>query len=265
MSQRKRYIPNHRLNPIVQAKRIDDLTVKIENHRRELEIVTQSYDLHMERLSNFAKHDMGNAIQSIYATLELSRSEFKESSLDAIKSAVDNLNETLSNFEQLVPYSKTGEFKLSKLISALEIMTRSSLKLGKIKGVFKYDRTGSLLINQPFQALLQLLHNLVLNSIKALKDVNKDKIIQVEATYDSENCYLYVKDTGCGILDKDIDKIFDYKFTTKEDGSGIGLYHAKYVCSNINGEISVERNVDDFATIFILKFPINGNKKNISN
>lgn len=69
MGAKKRYIPKSRHNPEVQARRIDQLKDEIENQRRLLEIVTLSYDRHMEHLSAFAKHDLGNAIQSMYAVL----------------------------------------------------------------------------------------------------------------------------------------------------------------------------------------------------
>lgn len=264
LMSKKKYIPKKRHNPEHQALLIDNLEEKIEQHRRELEIVTASYDKHMEYLANFARHDMGNAIQTMDATVTLAESNFQPEHLKSLRSCVDNLNAILDNFEKLVPYSKTGDFELSRLLIALETMNRSAFSLEHIKSSFIYDKSKVITLSQPYQALLQILHNLVINAIKALKEVSAEKIIEISADADDKSCWISVKDTGCGILDENVSKIFDYKYTTT-NGTGIGLYHAKYVCKNIDGSIDFQRNVDGFSTIFTIKFPLNGNKGDSDN
>lgn len=264
MGAKKRYIPKSRHNPEVQARRIDQLKDEIENQRRLLEIVTLSYDRHMEHLSAFAKHDLGNAIQSMYAVLKMLSKKLSVEDHLALKTAIDNMNNTLANFESLVSYTKTGTFSLTKLMAALEVMTRFSASAEHIECTFIYDREVEFYINQPFQSILQLLQNLTLNSIKALKDCTGEKKIEIAAEVDGEFCIIAIKDTGCGIKDEDVNRVFDYKFTTT-NGCGIGLYHAKYVCDEIGGEISFQRNVDVFSTVFIIKFPVNGTKEDINN
>lgn len=264
MGSKKKYIPKSRHNPEVQARRIDELKEEIEDQRRLLEIVTLSYDHHMEHLSAFAKHDLGNAIQSMYAVLKMLSKKLSIEDHLALKTSIDNMNNTLGNFENLVPYTKTGTFSLAKLMTALEVMTRFSASAEHIECSFIYNRESESNINQPFQSLLQLLQNLTLNSIKALKDSIGEKKIEIVAEIDSDFCIIAIKDTGCGIKDEDTNRVFDYKFTTT-NGCGIGLYHARYVCNEIGGEISFQRNVDGYSTIFIIKFPINGTKEDINN
>lgn len=70
-SQRKKYIPSSRHNPELQARRIDRLSEEVARLNKVLNSVTTSYDRHMEHLSAFAKHDMGNAVQSMYAILKI--------------------------------------------------------------------------------------------------------------------------------------------------------------------------------------------------
>lgn len=261
MSKRKPYIPKPRHNPEQQARQLEKIKDNLEKQDRILQTVTKSYDRHMEHLANFAKHDIGNAIQSMYAVLKLISTESPDDNYLALKTSVDNMQAALDNFQNLVPYSKTGSFQLSKLITGLEVMARSSCSLENI--YFEVDSVRDLEVHQPYQALLQLLHNLVINSIKSLKYTSKDKILRIETTNTKTDCIIKVKDTGCGIKDEHVDSVFTYGFTTT-DGSGIGLYHAKYVCDNIKGSIFLERNTDCFSTVFTLKFPINGNKENIS-
>lgn len=264
MMKRKAYIPKQRHNREYQAARIDKLEKEVEDHRRVLEMVTQSYEQHMEHLSAFAKHDMGNAVQSMYAALKILSKKLSSDDYLGLKTSVDNVDNTLKNFENLVPYTRTGEFVLSKLMNALEVMTRFYATADNIDCIFVYARAEEIKINQPYQAILQLLQNLIINSLKALKNVEGEKRLVIEATNDADNCIIMVKDTGCGIEDEYVERVFEYKFTTT-DGCGIGLYHAKYVCEKINGAIGLQRNIDNFSTVFTLKFPLNGTKEDIGN
>jgi signal transduction histidine kinase len=265
MPKKKKYLPCSRLNPAALAARIDKLQADVENHKIILDVVTKSHEQHMEHLSNFAKHDIGNAVQSMFAVLKLSEKRMAATDILELKAAINNVNASLENFEQLVPYTKDGSFDLRKLMTGIEILCRSTMSLEKIHCTYNFDRSNKQLINQPFQAILQLLNNLMINAVKALKHNNEKKIIEVSSVVDEQNCIIFVKDTGCGIPDENLDRIFDYKFTTTPGGSGIGLFHARHVCKSIDGEIRFERNNDGFSTIFIFKFPIDGTKKNTCN
>lgn len=265
MSKKKNiYIPKSRHNPEIQAQRIEKLSKKIQMHEEVLTSVIESYDKHIEHLSSFAKHDMGNSIQSLYAILKLLKNKLSEDDHLAIKTSVDNLQTTLNNFEQMVPYTKTQGFQLNKLMVAVETLTRYQAGANGLVQTYLYDRDDTTVICQPFQAILQVVQNFVLNSIKALKDINGEKRIEIEANITDNICSIAVKDNGCGIEDDNVNKVFEYKYTTT-DGSGIGLFHAKHVCSEINGDIAIDRNVDGFTTIFTLKFNIDGNKTNSDN
>lgn len=145
---------------------------------------------------------------------------------------------------------------------AVETLSRSNLNLNKIDYRFIYERQISQEINQPFQQLLQLLQNLVINSIRAMKDVEERKF-EVEARVDGDACIIHVKDTGCGIPDENPSRIFDYKFTTTDNGTGIGLFHSKYIIDNLGGEILVDNKDAYYQTIFTIKFPKDGHKKKI--
>lgn len=263
-SKRKNYIPNPRHNPEVQARRIDRLSKDVAQLNKVLKSVTTSYDRHMEHLSAFAKHDMGNAVQSMYAILKILEKKLQPEDSLALKTSIDNMQNALDSFENMVPYSRTNSFPLKKLMAALESLTRFQVGAQGIIYRFIYDRESNLPINQPYQALLQLLQNLTSNSIKSFKECNGDKLLEVEAVVNNNLCTIRVKDTGCGIKDEDAKHVFDYKFTTT-DGCGIGLYHAQYVCEQIGGTITFDRNTDGFSTIFTLTFNTDGCQADFNN
>ncbi len=91
--------------------------------------------------------------------------------------------------------------------------------------------------NRFAQVILNLLHN----SKEALKDED-DEHIRVYITSDESSCKVSVVDNGCGIKKENIDKMFDSEFSTKKDGSGIGLYLSKLIIEeNFHGKIEAKR------------------------
>jgi len=66
-----------------------------------------------------------------------------------------------------------------------------------------------------------------------------------------------IKDTGCGISDENMKKIFNPFFTTKgkTDGTGMGLSISKNIIENHNGEMIVKQRKNG-GTEFIIKLPL---------
>ena len=245
MGKHKRYIPQHGINPAKFKAQLDALSDKVERQQRVIDMIALSYDRHIDLLSNFARHDIGNAVQNLYAAIEMA----DDKDMADIKMAADAVNKALNTFENIVPYSADNSFELSKLMLAVETLCRSNFSLHGIQL--------HLYIN-----LLQLLQNMVINSIRAMKDSPVKEFV-LEAEVIDDDCIIRVKDTGCGIQDENLDRIFEYKFTTTEGGTGIGLFHAKYIADNLNGEISVDNKGDYYHTIFTIKFPKDGRKEDI--
>lgn len=253
----KTYQPHRHPNQVILSKKIEKLSKQLKTHEQLLKSVIKSNNYHMDHLANFARHDMGNAIQNLSANILLIQDSLAPEQLEAIKTSINNLESTLNNLGELIHISSDLTFTLPKLLRALEVFVRSSLKLDKIKININFDLNNTTPISQPFQALLQLLHNLIINAQKALREADH-KAIVVDANISGDMCVIRVKDTGRGIPDDVLPHIFEYGFTTT-DGSGIGLFHAKTQCEEMGGHIEVDRNIEGYSTIFTLNFPVNGN------
>lgn len=103
------------------------------------------------------------------------------------------------------------------------------------------------------QLIEQILINLILNSIQALGGTTRPKI-ELHAFLDDQcRVIIEVEDNGVGI-EKDVqDKIFIPFFTTKKEGSGIGLSLTRQIMRTHGGTISVA-SVPNEATVFTLRF-----------
>lgn len=105
--------------------------------------------------------------------------------------------------------------------------------------------------------LQQVVANILKNAIDAM-DTRSNKEIMIKAYSDPEKCHLVIEDTGKGISNDDLLKIFDPFYTTKEvgKGTGLGLSVSKSIIEENNGEISLESEVNK-GTRFHIAFPLN--------
>jgi len=122
----------------------------------------------------------------------------------------------------------------------------------------KERRLMSMCLDHDFeiQASKILLEHVLFNLVKnALYHVQKTEngVIQIGL---ARECRIYVRDTGPGIPQHNLKKIFERFFTTTEvgQGSGIGLSYCKQVMESIGGKISVESEEGKYA-VFNLDFP----------
>jgi len=102
-----------------------------------------------------------------------------------------------------------------------------------------------------------LYSNLMDNSIYWLSKnkSNQKKIISMISEQDDENIVLYFKDNGPGIDPENFELIFEAGFTTKPDGSGLGLSIVKNIIDSYNGRIKVQNDEKDGGAIFKIWLP----------
>ena len=65
-----------------------------------------------------------------------------------------------------------------------------------------------------------------------------------------------VSDNGCGIDELHRDKIFQFGFTTREDGHGFGLHTSANAAKQMGGELSFYSPGRDRGAVFTLKLPL---------
>ena len=98
----------------------------------------------------------------------------------------------------------------------------------------------------------QALLNLIINGVQAMEEGG---VLTVRAKLLNGGIQIDVEDTGPGIESGQLDKIFDLFFSTKEDGTGIGLTIAKEVIEEHGGRINVESNPGQ-GTKFSIVLPV---------
>jgi signal transduction histidine kinase len=101
--------------------------------------------------------------------------------------------------------------------------------------------------------ITQLLKNIIINAIEAIE--NKNGKIKIEVNKEKgESVIIKVADNGVGIDVKDIELLFDEDYSTKDIGTGIGLFVAKRIVDLHNGEINI-KSTKGTGTEVVIKLP----------
>ncbi|MBP7555440.1 MAG: HAMP domain-containing histidine kinase [Chitinophagaceae bacterium] len=101
--------------------------------------------------------------------------------------------------------------------------------------------------------LEQVLINLMVNAIEAVKEVSEPRIVLSAYTTNNRKTVIKVADNGTGMPAEVVDKIFIPFFSTKKNGSGIGLSLCKQIMMLHKGNIQVQ-SAEGEGTAFLLQF-----------
>ena len=101
----------------------------------------------------------------------------------------------------------------------------------------------------------QAVVNLVRNAIDAMASVDGRRVLTLDAKVDEVGVVLSVADTGPGVSEDCIDRIFNPFFTTRNSGTGLGLAIVHRIADAHGGSITVHRDPQLGGAVFALALP----------
>jgi signal transduction histidine kinase len=102
--------------------------------------------------------------------------------------------------------------------------------------------------------------NIINNGVDAIKECNKkENQLTIKTNISDKKLIICIKDTGCGIPENIMDKLFEPLFSTKSFGIGLGLSIVKNIMEQYDGGIEIKSHVDK-GTSVSLWFPIKNKK-----
>jgi signal transduction histidine kinase len=213
------------------------------------------------RLTSGVGHEVKNPINAIVVHLELLKTKLGNSGapanatghLDVIDSEIHRLDRVV---QTLVDFSRPVEVKLVEYdlrhvvsdvvtLAGVEMSTRQvnlSSRLPAYSLVAKVD----------VDLLKQAVLNVVQNGAQAMPNGGKLEVVLFE---DGRSAVIQVEDEGGGISDELRERIFDLYFTTKKDGSGIGLAMTYRILQLHHGSIDVQSELGR-GSVFQLRIPL---------
>jgi len=201
-------------------------------------------------MSMIIRNDKGE----LKTSKELSNEEITDiaESIDIIHQRSNNLMNFINGFKKLakVPPPKINKIKVSHLLNQTILLFRDEAQKKKIE--IKLITDSDFEINVDQSQIEQAIINLVSNSIYALENrVNRK--IELRSIKKGNFKHIKIWDNGLGIPEENMERIFIPFYSTRKNGSGIGLSLSRYLIQLNNGTIEVNSILDketQFSLIF---------------
>ena len=259
---------NHELEEEVRER-----TSELENAYEALRNAHSDL-VRMERIATLGQiaatvnHEIRTPLNSLYLNLQLLRK--KINSYDdkdnagikdnmfgltlSIEGEITRINEILEEFVRYARFSppELEEKNLNKIIrNVAEIINQNARESNiDIKLSLSGD-AGLIMLDE--KKMIQALLNLCVNAIHAMP---YGGTLSIKTIKEKENVKIYISDTGKGIAEKDIARIFEPFFTKKAGGLGFGLSIVQRIIEDHQGKISCRSRIDK-GTAFEIVLPLN--------
>lgn len=228
-------------------------------------LAAQEKQLLLSRLLARVAHEIRNPLSSLDIHVQLLEEDLEQaptqvkekaaSRFEIIHGELHRLENIVKHFLSLAgPSSLNLEaVKVRKIIGHVCELLRPEAALRKIDLEMNVPETMPVLTADPVQ-LTQAIVNLVINAIQAVKSSGR---VEVSAHVDSANdmAAIEIRDTGPGVPKEKQAAIFEPFYTTKEEGSGLGLWVVQQVISAHGGAVFVSDAIDGGA-IFTVQLPL---------
>jgi signal transduction histidine kinase len=231
--------------------------------------------MHSEKLAALGRlaagiaHEIGNPLTSIstFAQLlrEMATDEFTQNSLDIINNHIQRITEIV---RQMSTFSRATSTNI-KCVQINDVL-QSTLDLMRLDKRMKHTIDITVDIDPALPKTMidegqaaQVFINIILNALDAMPDGGTLQISTSRGKDDQDQDAILVAfaDTGSGIPQNDLAKIFDPFYTTKEigKGTGLGLSLSYNIIKRFKGDITVCSEVDR-GTVFKIIIPIEQEK-----
>jgi signal transduction histidine kinase len=204
-------------------------------------------------------HEIRNPLTTIKGFIQLLKPDLlaagKQELADVALDEINRANSLLTEFLTVLKPASSEKKKLSiNTLSASMVKLYSSESILRDIEIRSQIPKGDLYVLADENAIKQVLMNLLKNAIEAVDGNQKHNgLIKVAVKKDGDFVQVSVVDNGSGIDEYSLKKIFTPFYTTKADGTGMGLAICKQIIENHGGELSV--NTQPHSTIFKFSLP----------
>ena len=203
-----------------------------------------------------ASHEIRNPLTSIRSAIQHLRGDYEDGSaraalIDDILAEVDRINGIV---EALLSFARPTEVQfqavdLAELVRHTVTLVEAAARAGGV--TLQVGVPESLPLAADSNLLKQVILNVMMNALQAMPDGGT---LTVSAKRAGRIVEISVSDTGGGIAPEDLERIFDPFYTTKADGTGLGLSVCYRIVQRHGGEMEVESELG-VGTTLIIRLP----------
>ena len=224
--------------------------------QKKLEVEIRRNERHtaLGKMAAGVAHELRNPLSSIkgLAVILKSKTEHDRSAVEATEvmiSEVERLDRSIGELLDFArPQSLTiSDINIAQLLKRAIILIESDADLNRVEIKEHIDLKGTT-VRGDEDRLTQVLLNIFLNSLQAMP---KGGILTVSAEMAGKQLKIAVTDSGIGVKKEIQEKIFDPYFTTKNEGTGLGLSLSAKIIEDHQGTIAIESKEGNGTTVII--------------
>ena len=209
----------------------------------------------MGELAAGVAHEIKNPLNSIGITAQRFEKEFipsedKEEYLSLIKTMKSEIKRVSEIINQFLKFARPPKINLHRINSKEllnEIYHSFTSRAARDEIIFSC-KAEDVIINADSSQLKQAVINIVQNSFEAITGKGS---INIDSFKSGKELVIKVADTGEGISNDDLAKIFNLYYTTKPSGSGLGLSIVNQIITEHNGSLNIESSPGKGTTVTI--------------
>lgn len=246
-----------------------------QNDLRERSAMLQQSAL-IGNLASGMIHEINNLVtplqyesDSLRRELERSEKNPEHISFSKIKRQVTNIEQdirqiinTVNMFGKIAKKPKVEVIRVDEIIKDTLTLLRELSKRANVDLQFNPPENLVVVRNQAV-VLEQIVLNVALNAIQQIGEHRTDgkgriqiDMEVIKGTQESATCRILIIDNGPGIHATLWDKVFEMGFSTRQDGSGIGLFVSRNLMEEIDGKVYIANSHILHGSVFALEFPI---------
>jgi signal transduction histidine kinase len=248
------------------ATRFNEMTAELDK-KQDLEQKLQQAEKSavVGRLGSAIAHEIRNPLNYINLTLDHLRAKFAPADEEQkqkfvkltaqLKAEVARIDGQISDF---LNYSRPAKANLQPIDAhkvvkdSLRIVEPEAEEKGIKVSLIEHENVPPIMGDPEF--LRSVFSNLFINALQAMEGSGGKLSVKISPSTDDGSVCFEVADTGSGIAEENLPKIFEPYFSTKETGTGLGLAIVHKVVEVHNGTIEVESSQGE-GTRFIVKLP----------
>ncbi|MEI0486934.1 two-component system sensor histidine kinase NtrB [Brachyspira intermedia] len=232
-----------------RAEQLASLTTLAAGVAHEIKNPLGSISIYVQLIDKIIKKNMDNECQCY--------KDFKEYS-DIIKEEISRLEETINSFLFSVRKLELNieDVNINELILSTIAFLKYEIEKNNVNIDVKFDKD-NLILKLDEKYIKQSLINIIQNAIDAMSYNADDKKKEIFIKLKTVDNYavISIKDTGIGIKEESLGKIFEPYFTTKRHGTGLGLTNVVRIIEAHNGNVTIESEYGK-GSEFIIKLPL---------
>lgn len=208
-------------------------------------------------------HQLNNPLNNISTSCQIILEELDQGDKEFFRKMLVNVEQEVNRSRDIVKglleFSRVRDFAIKAI--PLEDVVQRSVKLISSQVPPGIDIVAEvpwdLVVQIDPQRMQEVFLNLLMNAIQAIKEPPGEIRIGARVDQASQQAVITVEDTGVGIPAKELDRIFDPFFSTKEVGlgTGLGLSIVYGIIEKHRGSIGVESKVGE-GTRFVIRLPL---------